>query len=150
MSQFQHAARRYGYKIKNRFQQDPFSAVVLYAVLLGLLFMLFAFRGMIATVFIKPQGIINPANETVTNTTPTTDTQTSTDTTTPAAPISDNSTTSSATTLQSTGTYTVKTGDTLSSIAAALDISWQKIADLNHLTAPYALKVGQVLQLPSA
>lgn len=47
--------------------------------------------------------------------------------------------------------YTVKSGDTLSAIAARElgdPNRWQEIADLNGIQDPRALRVGQVLQLP--
>jgi LysM repeat protein len=46
--------------------------------------------------------------------------------------------------------YTVVAGDTLSSIAAKYNTTVQVLAELNDLTAPYVLSVGQVLCLPSA
>jgi lysozyme len=45
--------------------------------------------------------------------------------------------------------YTVVSGDTLSSIAAKYNTSVQVLADLNDLTAPYVLSVGQVICLPA-
>jgi resuscitation-promoting factor RpfA len=45
------------------------------------------------------------------------------------------------------GGYTVKAGDTLSKIAAANGTSWQRLAQLNGLANPNALKVGQALRL---
>ncbi len=45
-------------------------------------------------------------------------------------------------------TYKVKSGDTLSGIAAAHGTTWQVIAQLNKITDPAKLRVGQVLQLP--
>lgn len=49
-------------------------------------------------------------------------------------------------------TYTVKTGDTLPSIAAAVYGNWQmwvQIAQLNGIRDPNTLTVGQVLQMPA-
>lgn len=46
-------------------------------------------------------------------------------------------------------TYTVKTGDTLSKIGKALGIDWKLIADINSIKAPYRLKVGQRLKVPT-
>lgn len=43
--------------------------------------------------------------------------------------------------------YTVKIGDTLFSIMRATDVYWKKIAQDNHLSAPYILTVGQTLKL---
>lgn len=50
-------------------------------------------------------------------------------------------------------TYTVKSGDSLSLIAKNVlgNVQrWPEIARLNGLTAPYTLRVGQTLQIPSA
>jgi LysM repeat protein len=45
-------------------------------------------------------------------------------------------------------TYKVKTGDTLSEIAAAHGTTWQVIARLNGISDPKKIRVGQVLKLP--
>ncbi|MBI2448529.1 LysM peptidoglycan-binding domain-containing protein [Candidatus Microgenomates bacterium] len=45
-------------------------------------------------------------------------------------------------------TYTVQPGDTLAGVGLTLNLEWQKIAELNSISAPYALEVGQVLKLP--
>jgi len=45
-------------------------------------------------------------------------------------------------------TYTVKAGDTLSRIGAALGVRWQDIAALNGLRDPYVIQIGQVLKVP--
>ncbi|WP_102280014.1 LysM peptidoglycan-binding domain-containing protein [[Lactobacillus] timonensis] len=45
------------------------------------------------------------------------------------------------------GGYTVKSGDTLSGIAAQYGLNWQAIANKNGLTAPYVIYVGQHLSL---
>ena len=49
---------------------------------------------------------------------------------------------------QSGATYTVRSGDTLSRIAAAHGTTWQELARLNKLKDPKKIHVGQVLQLP--
>lgn len=49
--------------------------------------------------------------------------------------------------------YTVKAGDSLSTIAQRElgNVSlWPKIATLNHIQAPYVIRVGEVLILPTA
>lgn len=124
-----HQARRYGYRVKKRFREDPFSVIVLYALFFSLFFLIFAFRGLIATVFIKPLGIINPST---------------------TAPVTESTPTDSSGsfTLKSTSKYTVKTGDTLYSIADALNLDWKELAALNELKSPYSLEVGQELKLP--
>ncbi|KIM03889.1 MAG: hypothetical protein KN64_10630 [Sulfurovum sp. AS07-7] len=43
--------------------------------------------------------------------------------------------------------YTVKKGDTLSSIAKIYGTTYQKLAEYNEISAPYSLKIGQVLNL---
>lgn len=45
-------------------------------------------------------------------------------------------------------TYKVKRGDTLSSIADEFGTTWQVLAELNKITDPGRLRIGQVLQLP--
>ncbi|MHC0429236.1 peptidoglycan-binding protein [Streptomyces sp. O3] len=44
------------------------------------------------------------------------------------------------------GTYTVKRGDTLSSIGSRLGVKWRTLADLNGVRAPYLIKPGQRLK----
>jgi LysM repeat protein len=46
-------------------------------------------------------------------------------------------------------TYTVRTGDTLSSIAAAHHTTWQVLQNINHIVNPNKINVGQVLHLPT-
>lgn len=46
-------------------------------------------------------------------------------------------------------TYVVKSGDTLSGIAAKFHTTWQAIAALNHISDPSKLRVGQVLLIPN-
>ncbi len=45
-------------------------------------------------------------------------------------------------------TYTIKRGDTLSGVAGSFGITWQALAELNGISDPGRLRVGQVLQLP--
>ena len=45
-------------------------------------------------------------------------------------------------------TYTVQSGDTLSAIAKQYSTTVQAIMDLNGITDPGRLKIGQVLQIP--
>lgn len=47
----------------------------------------------------------------------------------------------------SQGTYTVKSGDTLSGIAAAHGTSWTSLANKNGIRAPYTIYVGQRISL---
>lgn len=48
------------------------------------------------------------------------------------------------------GDYTVKSGDTLSEIAAANDTSWQRLAEINGLDNPDLILIGQQLSLSGA
>lgn len=47
-------------------------------------------------------------------------------------------------------TYTVRAGDTVASLAGMFDAQTYDLIAQNHLMPPYALRVGQVIQLPSA
>lgn len=44
--------------------------------------------------------------------------------------------------------YTVQPGDSLTAIADHFEISWQVLADYNHLPSPYVVYSGQVLKIP--
>ena len=44
--------------------------------------------------------------------------------------------------------YTVVKGDTLSLIGAKFGVSWKAIAELNKLSNPNFIRVGQVLLIP--
>jgi LysM repeat protein len=48
---------------------------------------------------------------------------------------------------QALASYTVKSGDTLSGIAAAHGTTWQELARINHIKDPSRLRVGQVIAL---
>lgn len=45
--------------------------------------------------------------------------------------------------------HTVAAGDTLISIAAAYEVPWEELAELNGIDDPRSLQVGQELQIPS-
>lgn len=47
-------------------------------------------------------------------------------------------------------TYVVVKGDTLSSIAARFNTTYQKLAEYNNISNPNVIKVGQVIKIPSA
>lgn len=44
--------------------------------------------------------------------------------------------------------HTVKTGETIQSIADKQDIGWKKLAKLNGIEAPYTLKLGDKIRVP--
>lgn len=45
-------------------------------------------------------------------------------------------------------TYTVKSGDCLSTIGSKLGVNWKDIASSNEISSPYVIYVGQVLTIP--
>lgn len=59
------------------------------------------------------------------------------------------STTSTHHATSSTTQYRVQSGNTLAQIAAKFGVSWQTMAQINHLSNPNVLYVGQVLTIPS-
>lgn len=46
-------------------------------------------------------------------------------------------------------TYTVKSGDTLSSVAGQYGITFEQLAQYNNIPYPYNLSVGQTLTIPA-
>ncbi|MER6548317.1 N-acetylmuramoyl-L-alanine amidase [Streptomyces sp. NPDC001250] len=46
-------------------------------------------------------------------------------------------------------TYVVKSGDTLAGIGRMFSVGWERIAQANNLKAPYVIKPGQKLTVPS-
>ncbi|GAB3115646.1 hypothetical protein GCM10027160_23290 [Streptomyces calidiresistens] len=49
------------------------------------------------------------------------------------------------------GRYTVRSGDSLSGIAAGIPgVSWQQLAQANRISSPYVIRPGQVLTIPAA
>jgi hypothetical protein len=65
--------RKYRAHISNRLKEDPFPTLVLYAIFLGLIFLLFALRGLVLGLFIpkvnidknaQPPQVEQPANNT--------------------------------------------------------------------------------------
>lgn len=46
--------------------------------------------------------------------------------------------------------YVVKTGDTLSSIAAKYNTTWQKLAEYNNISNPNVIYTGQKIKIPGA
>lgn len=69
----------------------------------------------------------------------------------PGQAVSAPTATVSASTASGAGTrYTVVPGNTLSQIAARYGLSWQTLAQANHLNNPNVLYVGQVLNIPGS
>lgn len=46
-------------------------------------------------------------------------------------------------------TYEIKKGDTLFNLSSRFNVSWQTLAEINHLQEPYILKVGQKIKIPA-
>lgn len=44
--------------------------------------------------------------------------------------------------------YTIKKGDTLFNLAQRYSVSWQTLAQINDLQAPFTLKIGQQIKVP--
>ena len=53
MSRLKRQARRYKYKVQHKYRQDPFAFMVLWALFFSAIFLIFAFRGLIASAFMK-------------------------------------------------------------------------------------------------
>lgn len=54
------------------------------------------------------------------------------------------------TTNTTTTTYTVQSGDCLSTIGSKLGVNWKEIASLNGIHSPYTIYKGQKLKIPTA
>ena len=54
------------------------------------------------------------------------------------------------TTNKTTTTYTVQSGDCLSTIGSKLGVNWKEIASLNGIHSPYTIYKGQKLKIPTA
>lgn len=104
---------------------NPFPKIILFGIFLGALFLVFAFRGLIAGVFVPEISIEDspPAVE----------------------QQGDQSTDGN----NGPGSYIVKENDTLYSIGSQLGISWTQIAEVNNLEPPYDLETGQELTIPN-
>jgi hypothetical protein len=93
-----------GLAIKRKYQEDPFASIVLWGLFFGAVFMIFAFRGLIATAFLPKVDI--DKNPQVTQ--------------------SDDSTTKKST---EPINYKVQSGDTIYSLGSKFSVSWSKIAE---------------------
>jgi len=143
MSRLKHYRQHYTHQMKRKYQEDPFAFLVLWAMFFSAIFLIFAFRGLIAVQFMRKVDVDPNAHlkteEPISNTT--TDQSNLNKTETPV----DSSATADVT---SGETYTVKDGDTLYVVGQQLGKDWKQIAQLNGLEPPYSLKVGQTIKLP--
>jgi len=140
MSRIRRQARRYAYKMGRKYRQDPFAFIVLWALFFSAIFLIFAFRGLIATSFMKKIDVNNSITVSDKNITDTVEENNDKPTV--------NNNTKAQKSQVGDDTYTVQSGDTLYAISLELDKDWQEIASLNDIEPPYSLSVGQVLQLP--
>jgi len=131
--------------MKQKYREDPFAFIVLWALFFSAVFLIFAFRGLIAVQFMRKISIdenahLRTEDLSISNTTTEQSyTQPSNETQNPT----------SATTITGNGeTYTVEGGDTLYAVGQKLGKDWKEIAELNGLEPPYSLDIGQELKLP--
>jgi len=132
MSIVKRQARRYAYKMRYKYKQDPFAFLVLWVLFFSAVFLVFAFRGVIAATFVKKIDIDRSISQVE-----------STEKFKETVPVDDNSEVTF-----SGDTYTVEGGDTLYGIGLKLDLDYKEIAELNSIDPPYSLSVGQELKLP--
>lgn len=58
-------SRRTAYKVRYKYRQDPFAFLVLWALFISAIFLIFAFRGLIAVNFVKKIDLSPVANENI-------------------------------------------------------------------------------------
>jgi len=51
MSRFEKLGRKYKYRMRQKYQEDPFAFIVLWSLFFSAVFLIFAFRGLIAATF---------------------------------------------------------------------------------------------------
>jgi len=132
MSRLKRQARRYTYKMQYKYRQDPFAFMVLWALFFSAVFLIFAFRGLIATAFITKIDIDESMILTDSS----------------IEESDSNFIETEADKPDNKDIYTVQGGDTLFSIGIRLDKDYKEIAKLNNIEPPYSLSVGQELKLP--
>lgn len=57
MNNIRRSGRRYAYKMRYKYKQDPFAFIVLWVLFFSTIFLVFAFRGLIAVSFMKKMDI---------------------------------------------------------------------------------------------
>lgn len=147
MGRFNRYGRHAAYRMKQKYREDPFAFMVLWALFFSAIFLVFAFRGLIAVQFMRKVNVDPNAHLRVEDLTNTTTDQTNSAT---VAPLSGQTLATPATNsvVPSGETYIVKDGDTLYVIGQQKGKDWKAIAELNDLQPPYSLSVGQELKLP--
>ena len=59
MRKFEKLSRKYKYQVRQKYQQDPFAFLVLWSLFFSAVFLIFAFRGLIAATFMHKIGVSN-------------------------------------------------------------------------------------------
>ena len=132
MSKLKRQARRYTYKMQYKYKQDPFAFMILIALFFSVIFLIFAFRGLIATTFIQKIDVDDStiSEESI------------------ISESDNNLIESKPEESENKDVYIVEGGDTLYYIGLKLDKDYKEIAKLNDIKPPYNLSVGQELILP--
>ena len=73
MRSYEKLSRKYKYRMKQKYQEDPFAFLVLWSLFFSAIFLIFAFRGLIAATFmhkidVSNEAIQNEVNNTTDNT----------------------------------------------------------------------------------
>ena len=53
MNNIRRSGRRYAYRMRHKYKQDPFAFIILWVLFFSAIFLVFAFRGLIAISFMK-------------------------------------------------------------------------------------------------
>jgi len=64
MSRLEKLGRKYKYRVRQKYQEDPFAFIILWSLFFSAVFLIFAFRGLIATTFMHK---IDISNESIQN-----------------------------------------------------------------------------------
>lgn len=64
MQHYEKLSRKYKYRMKQKYQEDPFAFIVLWSLFFSAVFLVFAFRGLIAATFMSK---IDTSNEIIQN-----------------------------------------------------------------------------------
>ena len=59
MQNYEKLSRKYKYRMKQKYQEDPFAFIVLWSLFFSAVFMIFAFRGLIAATFMSKIDVSN-------------------------------------------------------------------------------------------
>jgi len=68
----QKISRRYKYRVRQKYQEDPFAFLVLWSLFFSAVFLIFAFRGLIAATFmhkidVSNEPLVNKTTDTINN-----------------------------------------------------------------------------------